>query len=40
MITQGKSYTTIGMYICSLRAIFNEAMDAGIIDATLYPFGK
>ncbi|MDR1627261.1 MAG: site-specific integrase [Oscillospiraceae bacterium] len=40
MITQGKSYTTIGMYLRSLRAIFNEAMDAGIIDATLYPFGK
>jgi integrase len=40
MLTQRKSYTTIGMYIRCLRAIFNEAIDVGIIDATLYPFGK
>jgi integrase len=40
MLTQGKSYTTIGIYLRNLRAIFNEAIDAGIIDATLYPFGK
>jgi hypothetical protein len=40
MLTQGKSYATIGIYLRNLRAIFNEAIDAGIIDATLYPFGK
>jgi integrase len=40
MITQGKSYTTIGIYLRNLRAIFNEAIDAGVIDAALYPFGK
>jgi integrase len=40
MIIQGKSYTTIGIYLRNLRAVFNEAIDAGVIDATLYPFGK
>jgi integrase len=40
MLAQGKSYATIGIYLRNLRAIFNEAIDAGIIDATLYPFGK
>jgi integrase len=40
MIAQGRSYTTIGIYLRNLRAIFNEAIDVGFIDATLYPFGK
>ena len=40
MLTQGKSYTTIGIYLRNLRAVFNEAIEAGLIDAALYPFGK
>ena len=38
--SQGKSYTTIGMYLRALRTIFNEAIEAGLIDRSLYPFGK
>ena len=36
MIQNGKSKTTVGIYLRSLRAIFNMAK----IDKTLYPFGK
>ena len=40
MLDEGKSYTTISMYIRSMRALFNEAKNAGIIKETQYPFGK
>jgi len=40
LFEDGKSYTTIGMYIRGLRTVFNEAIKSGIIRASLYPFGK
>ncbi len=40
MLAEGKSYTTISMYIRSLRAIFNEAKSAGVVKEAHYPFGK
>jgi len=40
MLAEGKSYTTISMYISSMRALFNEAKNAGIIKEAQYPFGK
>jgi integrase len=40
MLNEGKSYTTISMYIRSMRALFNEAMVAGVIKESQYPFGK
>ncbi|KAA6313854.1 Tyrosine recombinase XerC, partial [termite gut metagenome] len=40
MLTEGKSYTTISMYIRSMRALFNEAKNAEIIKEAQYPFGK
>jgi hypothetical protein len=40
MLAEGKSYTTISMYLRSMRAIFNEVKSVGIIKETQYPFGK
>jgi integrase len=40
MISSGKSMTTISMYVRALRALFNDAIDKGVIPADLYPFGK
>lgn len=40
MVSKGKSITTIGIYLRHLRSIYNQAMDAGIIDHKHYPFGK
>jgi integrase len=40
MLSEGKSYTTISMYIRSIRTIFNEAKNAGMIKEAQYPFGK
>jgi integrase len=40
MLAEGKSFTTISMYIRSMRALFNEAKAAGIIKEAQYPFGK
>jgi integrase len=39
MMAQGKSATTIGVYLRNLRTIFNEAIKIGYIEASLYPFG-
>jgi hypothetical protein len=40
MIEEGKSYTTVSIYLRCLRAIFNDAKTAGIIKENQYPFGK
>ena len=36
----GASRTTIGIYLRCLRALFNEAIEAGTIRKESYPFGK
>lgn len=36
----GNSPTTVGMYCRHLRAVFNDAIEAGIITREQYPFGK
>ena len=40
MLDAGKSYTTIGMYIRGLRTVINDAVKAGLIQSSFYPFGK
>ncbi|MGE5394495.1 MAG: tyrosine-type recombinase/integrase [Candidatus Saccharibacteria bacterium] len=40
MTTQGKSKTTTGIYLRTLRAIFNTAVASGVIKQSLYPFGR
>ena len=40
MLNEGKTYTTISMYIRSMRALFNEAKSAGVVKEAQYPFGK
>jgi integrase len=40
MLQEGKSYTTISMYIRCIRTLFNEAMRAKAIKRNQYPFGK
>ncbi|MDH6355926.1 integrase/recombinase XerD [Dysgonomonas sp. PH5-45] len=40
MLTEGKSYTTVSMYLRCMRAIFNEAKSVGIIKEAQYPFGR
>ncbi len=40
MVDDGKSYTTISMYIRCIRAIFNDAKTIGLIKDAQYPFGK
>lgn len=40
MVSEGKSITTVGIYLRSLRRIFNLSIEAGIIDASKYPFRK
>jgi integrase len=39
MVERGRSLTTISMYLRTLRAIFNEAILAGYVERSLYPFG-
>ncbi len=39
MVRTNRSYTTIGMYLRYLRAIFNQAIADGIIKQEDYPFG-
>jgi integrase/recombinase XerD len=36
---KGLSYTTVGIYLRSLRAIFNTAIEENEIEKELYPFG-
>jgi integrase len=40
MLGEGKSYTTISMYIRCIRALFNDALAAKAIKRSCYPFGK
>jgi len=40
METSGKSRTTIGIYLRSLRAIYNEAVRHSLVNEVDYPFGK
>lgn len=40
MLAEGKSYTTISIYLRCLRAILNEAKSVGIIKEAQYPFGR
>lgn len=40
MLKQGKSYTTIGIYLRHLRAVFNKAIEEKDIEQDIYPFGK
>lgn len=40
MRAEGKSITTVGIYLRNLRTIFNRAVDDGIINNSSYPFGK
>lgn len=40
MLKNDKTKTTIGIYLRSLRSIFNKAISDGIIPKDLYPFGS
>ena len=40
MKLNGKSTTTVSMYVRALRAIFNNAIEKGDITSKIYPFGK
>lgn len=40
MLQHGKSITTVGIYLRSLRYIMNQAVKKGIIKSQLYPFKK
>lgn len=40
MLRKNISKTTIGIYVRSLRCIFNEAIEDGIIKRERYPFGR
>lgn len=40
MTGKGRSLTTVGIYLRSLRTIYNRAIEDGIIDRDAYPFSK
>ncbi|MEJ7820922.1 MAG: site-specific integrase [Chitinophagaceae bacterium] len=40
LISNGKSISTVGIYLRPLRAIISEAIEAGMISRENYPFGK
>lgn len=40
LLEDGKSPTTVSMYLRALRAIMNEALEQGLIKQAQYPFGK
>ncbi|RNI28828.1 tyrosine-type recombinase/integrase [Rufibacter latericius] len=40
MLSKNKSLTTVGIYLRYLRALFNEAIEAGDVEQRQYPFGK
>ncbi len=40
LLKEGKSISTVGIYMRQLRAIINQALEANTISATQYPFKK
>jgi integrase/recombinase XerD len=40
MLKEGKSISTVGIYMRQLRAIINQAIDANVISSDNYPFKK
>lgn len=40
MLNAGNSITTVGIYLRSLRTLFNNAIGEGMLSKELYPFGK
>ncbi|MCR9065881.1 MAG: site-specific integrase [Cytophagales bacterium] len=40
MLDQGKSISTVGIYLRSLRTIFNNAIAEGVVKREIYPFEK
>lgn len=40
MLTEGRSLTTVGIYLRSMRAVFNAAIGLKDITSSLFPFGK
>jgi site-specific recombinase XerD len=40
MIDNGKSLTTVGIYLRNLRAVYNKAIEQNIVEQAYYPFGK
>jgi len=40
MLNNGRSTTTVGIYLRSLRTIYNKGIEAGIVDKESYPFKK
>jgi site-specific recombinase XerD len=40
MLQKGKSLTSVGIYLRTLRTLFNQAIKDGIVPAEAYPFGK
>lgn len=40
MLSAGNSVTTVGIYLRSLRTLFNNAISDGMLSKELYPFGK
>lgn len=40
LLSEGKSVSTVGIYMRQLRAIINQAIDAGVISSDKYPFKK
>lgn len=40
MLFKEKSVTTVGIYLRSLRTLFNNAIADGLLSAEFYPFGK
>lgn len=40
MIRSGRSLTTVGMYLRTLRYVFNKAIEEGEVIKAQYPFGK
>lgn len=40
MTDNGKSLTTVGIYLRCLRAVYNKAIDQMLVEKAYYPFGK
>ena len=40
LLSEGKSYVTVSMYIRCIQAVVNDARRAGVIKESQYPFGK